>query len=505
VPYEDLNLLLPSIRLNIISHLHWCFTNGLFRFCEIFGTNDGWTPYNGVNNLEWARTCLGAFFDIQTVGERKQNSHSIYKNLDIVLLFFIEIYFVLSASFKDYFVETKWADKLLAFCTRNEDHINLLGSDSENEDKGDSFKPPPVALQDQTTTCLNADSRRDCLLSKPGNGMVKQNKDKDNDGHKESSKVTSAYFNKGKESSTLPAPAREWRMLSSTISNRSDVLPAAPTRGNTKSPSTTSSGRIDFKLLAQEREARNLKKLKISHGISAAGNLSSPSASASPPMPNLPGMPGHFFSAFRLLRTPQLGAQYNFDPASSTSSHLPDTSHYCWLDDIFEGIPQWTVIINFMICATWLETACPKILKIPKVLIVCGRTGLQGFEDYPSAHPAVVFHHPNITDRYGTHHTKMFLVGYATGLRVCVHTANLIHGDWNFKSQGAWMQDFPLKRPSISSQASPFERELIQYIDHTIPENTHAHKLNLRQKLSRHDFSGSQCHFIGQFICHHKS
>lgn len=45
----------------------------------------------------------------------------------------------------------------------------------------------------------------------------------------------------------------------------------------------------------------------------------------------------------------------------------------------------------------------------------------------------------------GTHHSKAFLIEYETGLRVVIHTANLIYCDNNYKSQGLWVQDFPKK------------------------------------------------------------
>jgi hypothetical protein len=37
---------------------------------------------------------------------------------------------------------------------------------------------------------------------------------------------------------------------------------------------------------------------------------------------------------------------------------------------------------------------------------------------------------------YGTHHTKMMLLLYTTGMRIVVHTANLIEKDWHQKTQG---------------------------------------------------------------------
>jgi len=58
----------------------------------------------------------------------------------------------------------------------------------------------------------------------------------------------------------------------------------------------------------------------------------------------------------------------------------------------------------------------------------------------------------------------MFLI-YPTGVRIVVHTANLIYIDWNNKSQGLWMQDFPYKiGVAQESKPSPFENDLVEYL-----------------------------------------
>lgn len=56
------------------------------------------------------------------------------------------------------------------------------------------------------------------------------------------------------------------------------------------------------------------------------------------------------------------------------------------------------------------------------------------------------------------------LVVYPHGVRVVVHTANLIHVDWNNKSQGLWMQDFPLKEFNDETEECAFENDLIGYL-----------------------------------------
>lgn len=49
-----------------------------------------------------------------------------------------------------------------------------------------------------------------------------------------------------------------------------------------------------------------------------------------------------------------------------------------------------------------------------------------------------------------------------------VHTANLIHVDWNNKSQGLWMQDFPWKDDDDDGKDAPkscgFEDDLVDYL-----------------------------------------
>ncbi|KAB7497670.1 Tyrosyl-DNA phosphodiesterase 1 [Armadillidium nasatum] len=54
--------------------------------------------------------------------------------------------------------------------------------------------------------------------------------------------------------------------------------------------------------------------------------------------------------------------------------------------------------------------------------------------------------------QYGVHHSKMMLFHYKEGLRVVVHTANLIPDDWSEKTQGFWVS--PLFPPLVYFIAS---------------------------------------------------
>jgi hypothetical protein len=55
--------------------------------------------------------------------------------------------------------------------------------------------------------------------------------------------------------------------------------------------------------------------------------------------------------------------------------------------------------------------------------------------------PRFAAHAPPLPITFGTHHSKAFLLGYRHGgLRLIVHTANLIYPDCNNKTQGLWYQ-----------------------------------------------------------------
>lgn len=104
----------------------------------------------------------------------------------------------------------------------------------------------------------------------------------------------------------------------------------------------------------------------------------------------------------------------------------------------------------------------------------------------------VVTHTPPLPP-YGTHHSKAFLLQYSTGLRVIIHTANLLYCDTNNKSQGLFYQDFPLK-DAMSLQSSLFERDLLEYLAALGLAPALASKV--AGIVKHHDFSAARVHLI---------
>lgn len=83
--------------------------------------------------------------------------------------------------------------------------------------------------------------------------------------------------------------------------------------------------------------------------------------------------------------------------------------------------------------------------------------------------PELACHSPEV-EAWGTHHSKVFVLGYPDGgVRVIVHTANLLFRDCESKTQGLWWQDFPPKQQQPQQQQQQqhvcdFERTLSAYV-----------------------------------------
>ncbi|XP_020256588.1 tyrosyl-DNA phosphodiesterase 1 isoform X2 [Asparagus officinalis] len=134
------------------------------------------------------------------------------------------------------------------------------------------------------------------------------------------------------------------------------------------------------------------------------------------------------------------------------------------IDDVIQGSVLVAILSNYMVDIDWLMSACPNLRKIPHVLVIHGENGATA-EHLKRNKPANwILHKPPLPISYGTHHSKAMILVYATGVRVVVHTANLIYVDWNNKTQGLWMQDFPWKDNNSSSKGSSFENDLVDYL-----------------------------------------
>ncbi|XP_039796383.1 tyrosyl-DNA phosphodiesterase 1-like isoform X2 [Panicum virgatum] len=134
------------------------------------------------------------------------------------------------------------------------------------------------------------------------------------------------------------------------------------------------------------------------------------------------------------------------------------------VQDVIQGEVLLAVLSDYMVDVDWLLTACPSLRKVPHVLVIHGEDGAS-LELLKKMKPANwILHKPPLPISFGTHHSKAMLLVYPQGIRVVVHTANMIHVDWNNKSQGLWMQDFPWKDAKDINKKVPFENDLVDYL-----------------------------------------
>eukprot|EP00045_Choanoeca_perplexa_P014371 m.168753 g.168753 ORF g.168753 m.168753 type:complete len:529 (-) comp16656_c0_seq3:84-1670(-) len=159
-----------------------------------------------------------------------------------------------------------------------------------------------------------------------------------------------------------------------------------------------------------------------------------------------------------------------------------------------------SVQFNYMIDLPWLEQQYPASARGKPLLLVLGKLNdLAGIETeadklrYQQLKVQIALA-PNLPP-YGTHHTKMMLLFYKQGLRVVVHTANLIHRDWLDKTQGVWVSPLlPRLDPSKDrvQQATgcgptdTFGHDLYQYV---CRYGSSTKMVSVRQRLAAHDFS----------------
>ena len=114
-----------------------------------------------------------------------------------------------------------------------------------------------------------------------------------------------------------------------------------------------------------------------------------------------------------------------------------------------------------------------------------------------------------IRDPYGTHHTKMMLLHYKHGLRVVIHTANMMASDWKRRTQGVWIspvfppvrQQSPLKEEEVEASPSNFKNDLVEYLRNY--RNTPGIDMWIKT-IQRHNMSSAKVFLIGSVPGRHR-
>ncbi|XP_038045909.1 tyrosyl-DNA phosphodiesterase 1-like [Patiria miniata] len=152
---------------------------------------------------------------------------------------------------------------------------------------------------------------------------------------------------------------------------------------------------------------------------------------------------------------------------------------------------------NYMFDIPWLVQQYPGQFRTKPLLIVHGEQRQSKVALHEAAHP-----YPNIKlcqakldIMYGTHHSKMMLLLYTNGMRVVIHTANMIDRDWYQKTQGVWISPlFPKAGPgTVTDSPTSFQRDLVEYL-------TAYRSPSLQEWIGHvrtHDMSQAKVHIVG--------
>ncbi|KAJ1105313.1 hypothetical protein NDU88_002721 [Pleurodeles waltl] len=155
---------------------------------------------------------------------------------------------------------------------------------------------------------------------------------------------------------------------------------------------------------------------------------------------------------------------------------------------------------NYCVDVEWLVKQYPKEFRNKPLLIVHGEKRESKARLHEDAHP---YEHVRLCQAkldiaYGTHHTKMMFLLYKEGLRVVIHTSNLIQDDWHQKTQGIWLSPLFPRLPegspdSAGESPTHFRSDLMDYLA-SYRSSTLKEWIEI---LRQHDLSETRVYLVG--------
>lgn len=153
--------------------------------------------------------------------------------------------------------------------------------------------------------------------------------------------------------------------------------------------------------------------------------------------------------------------QTHNEPLSITFQEILDPS----LGDL-----ECSVQINFLIDPDWLLLQYHFAGHLNKPMLILYGMECPELDRIAKLKSQITVHKVEMKNRFGSHHSKIMLLGYKDGsMRVVISTANLYEDDWDNRTQGLWMSERLDAIPSGSSttagdSVTEFRRELLNYL-----------------------------------------
>ncbi|XP_032143049.1 tyrosyl-DNA phosphodiesterase 1 [Sapajus apella] len=154
---------------------------------------------------------------------------------------------------------------------------------------------------------------------------------------------------------------------------------------------------------------------------------------------------------------------------------------------------------NYCFDVDWLVKQYPREFRKKPILLVHGdkREAKAHLHAQAKPYENISLCQAKLDIAFGTHHTKMMLLLYEEGLRVVIHTSNLIHADWHQKTQGIWLS--PLYPQIVDGthksgeSTTHFKADLISYL---MAYNAPSLKEWI-DVIHKHDLSETNVYLIG--------
>ncbi|XP_033706628.1 tyrosyl-DNA phosphodiesterase 1 isoform X5 [Tursiops truncatus] len=145
---------------------------------------------------------------------------------------------------------------------------------------------------------------------------------------------------------------------------------------------------------------------------------------------------------FYLTRVSGIKPKYN-----SGALHIRDI-----LSPLF-GTLVSSAQFNYCFDVDWLIKQYPPEFRKKPILLVHGdkREAKAHLHAQAKPYENIALCQAKLDIAFGTHHTKMMLLLYEEGLRVVIHTSNLIHADWHQKTQGFILKEHTSSTPKAES------------------------------------------------------
>ncbi|XP_036284994.1 tyrosyl-DNA phosphodiesterase 1 isoform X2 [Pipistrellus kuhlii] len=162
---------------------------------------------------------------------------------------------------------------------------------------------------------------------------------------------------------------------------------------------------------------------------------------------------------FYLTRVSGIKPKYN-----SGALHIKDI-----LSPLF-GTLVSSAQFNYCFDVDWLVRQYPQEFRKKPILLVHGDKREAKAQLHAEAKPYgnISLCQAKLDIAFGTHHTKMMLLQYEEGLRVVIHTSNLIREDWHQKTQGMWVSPlYPRMAHGThgsGESTTHFKADLISYL-----------------------------------------